>query len=101
MQEKLAKLNAKLDADSALGEKLFSLESSTDVQSLLKEQGMEFSLEEISTIKDAVLKSVNKSTGGELSDEDLADVAGGTTVQQIGNTIERLTDLVVVCGRRW
>lgn len=101
MQEKLATLNAKLDADSALAEKLFSLENPTDVQSLLKEQGLEFSLEEISTIKDAVVKAVSKSTSGELSDEDLEDVAGGTVGQQVDQFIYKLTNFITVGGRRW
>ncbi|MGI6490969.1 MAG: Nif11-like leader peptide family natural product precursor [Pelotomaculum sp.] len=47
MEERLAQLQAKLEADKELGEKLFSLETPEEVQGLLKEQGLDFSIEEI------------------------------------------------------
>jgi hypothetical protein len=54
MEQKLAQLQAKLEADGNLGEKLFSLETPKEVQSFLREQGIEFSLEEINTLRDAL-----------------------------------------------
>ena len=47
MEEKLTQLQAKLESETSFGEKLFSLESSEEVQSYLKENGLDFSLEEI------------------------------------------------------
>lgn len=78
MEKKLAQLKDKFEADSALAEKLFSMENPADVQSLLKEQGLEFSLEEIAALKDAIVKYMAKGQSGELTDEALEDVAGGT-----------------------
>jgi predicted ribosomally synthesized peptide with nif11-like leader len=74
MEQKLAQLQAKLEADGSLGEKLFALETPEEVQSLLKEQGIEFSLEEIDVLRKALVKTAEK---GELADEDLEGVAGG------------------------
>lgn len=74
MEQKLAQLKAKLEADGSFGEKLFALETPEEVQSLLKGQGIEFSLEEIDMLRKALVKTAEK---GELTDEDLEDVAGG------------------------
>ena len=76
MEQKLAQLQAKIEADKGLGEKLFSLENPEDVQNLLKEQGIDFSLEEIDMLKQALVKVLEKDESGELSDDDLEDVAG-------------------------
>jgi predicted ribosomally synthesized peptide with nif11-like leader len=80
MEEKIKQLQAKLEADQSLGEKLFTLETPEEVQDFLKEQGLDFSLAEINEIRDALVKLAEKaqaSPDGELSDADLEDVAGG------------------------
>ena len=90
MEQKLAQLQAKIEADKSLAEKLLSQENPQDVQSLLKEQGLEFSLEEINSLRDILVKLAQKGENGELSDEDLEDVAGGiaatTTIAAISAT---------------
>ena len=53
------------------------METPEEVKSFLQEQGMEFSLEEINTLRDGIVKAAQKAENGELSDEDLEDVAGG------------------------
>lgn len=78
MEKRIAQLKDKFEANSALTEKLFSLENPADVLNLLKEQGLEFSLEEIAALKDAIVKFMAKGESGELTDETLEDVAGGT-----------------------
>jgi predicted ribosomally synthesized peptide with nif11-like leader len=83
MEQKLAQLQAKLEADGNLGEKLFSLETPKEVQSFLREQGIEFSLEEINTLRDALVRVAQKGENGELSDEALEDVAGGIAATTI------------------
>ncbi len=83
MEQKLAQLYTKLEADKSLGEKLFSLETPEEVQGLLKEQGIEFTLDEINEIKEALAKSIAKAGSGELSDEDLENVAGGGVITAI------------------
>jgi predicted ribosomally synthesized peptide with nif11-like leader len=83
MEERLAQLQAKLEADKGLGEKLFSLETPEEVQGLLKEQGLDFSIEEIGVLKEALVKAVAKGDGSELSDADLEDVAGGSVTATV------------------
>ena len=77
MEERLTRLQAKLEADPGLGEELFSLETAEEVQGFLRELELEFSIEEINMIRDVLVKVLEKSNDGELSDEDLEEVAGG------------------------
>jgi predicted ribosomally synthesized peptide with nif11-like leader len=83
MEERLQQLKEKAEADSSLGEKLLSQDTPEAVQSLLKAEGLEFSLEEIMTLRDALVKYVEKRQGGELSDADLEEVAGGMSIPLI------------------
>ncbi len=84
MEERLTRLQAKLEADPSLGEKLFSLETAEEVQSFLRGLELEFSLEEINELRDVLVKALEKTQNGELSDEDLEDVAGGLIITLIG-----------------
>lgn len=77
MEQKLNQLQAKIEADQSFVEKLFSLENPEEVQSLLKEEGLEFTLDEINMFREALVKTIAKGEGAELSDEDLEEVAGG------------------------
>lgn len=77
MEQKLNQLRAKMETDQSFVEKLFSLEKPEEVQGLLKEEGMDFSLEEINMVKEALVKIIGKGENAELSDEDLEEVAGG------------------------
>ncbi len=86
MEERLSKLQAKLEADPSLAEKLLSLETAEEVQGFLRGLELEFSLEEINMLRDGIVKVVEKGnigTNGELSDEDLEDVAGGVVVAAV------------------
>lgn len=88
MEERLLQLQAKIEADASLAEKLFTLETPEEVQSLLKEEGLDFSLDEILVLKNALVKQLAKgSEGGELSDDDLEDVAGGIAVTTVAGII--------------
>lgn len=107
MEEKLLLLKEKIEADSSLGEKLFNLETEEEVQSFLKDQGLDFTLEEISVLRKAVIKTQEK---GELSDEDLEEVAGGivvttsvvaTTAAVVGATASVGAMVHNVSNRRW
>ena len=86
MEEKLKQLQAKLEADVNLVEKIFNQETPEQVQAVLKEEGLEFSLEEINQLKEFVVKALEKTSeaDGELSDEDLEDVAGGIVFTAAG-----------------
>lgn len=77
MEERLTLLQAKLEADPSLGEKLFSLETAEEVQGFLRELELEFSIEEINMLRDEMVEILAKTKNGELSDEDLEEVAGG------------------------
>ena len=95
MEQKLAQLYTKLEADKSLGEKLFSLETPEEVQSLLKEQGIEFNLDEINMIKEALAKSIAKAGSGELSDEDLENVAGGVDPSLVIEGVVKIGELII------
>ena len=95
MEQKLAQLYTKLEADKSLGEKLFSLETPEEVQSLLKEQGIEFNLDEINVIKEELAKFIAKAGSGELSDEDLENVAGGADPSVIIEGIVKIGELII------
>lgn len=101
METKLNQLNQKLEADKGLVEKIVSLETADEVQKFLNSQGLEFSLEEINTLKDALVKAAAKSGSGELSDTDLEDVAGGSVGSVIDSVIDTIGNAVKIFGRRW
>lgn len=101
MEENLAQLHAKLEADPTLAGKLFALETPEEVQSLLKEQGLEFSLDEIHTFKDALVKAAARQNSGELSDEDLEDVAGGSFKREAQQLYNYVGNYIKIGGHRW
>ena len=84
-------------SDEAFVKNLFELESAGEVQAALKEKGIEFSEEEIISIRDFLLKveesditkeQLEKWTvqleDGELSEEELENVAGGIVLETVG-----------------
>ena len=107
MQEKINQLNKKFEADQAFVENLFNLESAQEVQGFLKNQGLDFTLEEIDAFKNALIKTTQKD---ELSDDDLAEVAGGfvlttgmiaTTAAVIGGTSTSAGFIHTITRSRW
>lgn len=68
--------------DEAFLEKLLNLESDTEVQAFLAENGVELSLTEIASIK-AGIESRLAADDAELSEDDLENVAGGADVADI------------------
>ncbi|MEN1761404.1 MULTISPECIES: Nif11-like leader peptide family RiPP precursor [Anoxynatronum] len=77
MEEKLKWLFRKLEAEEQLAEKLFQQETPEEVQVLLKENSLEMTIEEIIAARDILNRTVAPSEAGELSEEDLDNVAGG------------------------
>ena len=84
-------------SDEAFVKGLFELESAAEVQAALKEKGIEFSEEEITSIRDFLLKveegditkeQLEKWTvqleDGELSEKELEIVAGGIALETVG-----------------
>lgn len=80
MEEKLTKLQAKIEGDQTFAEKLIALETPEEVQNLLKAEGLDFTFEDINMLREALLKTLSKGENGELSDADLEEVAGGFAV---------------------
>ena len=68
--------------DEAFLEKLLNLESDTEVQTLLAENGLELTLAEIASIKTGI-ESRLSSDSEDLSEDDLENVAGGADVAKI------------------
>ena len=83
MEERLTQLQAKLEADPSLAEKLFSLETAEAVQGFLHEMELEFSIEEINMLREEMVEILAKTKNGELSDGDLEEVAGGLLVTSL------------------
>ncbi|MEN1761408.1 MULTISPECIES: hypothetical protein [Anoxynatronum] len=77
MEDKMMLLKQKLEADEKLAEKLFQLETAEEVQVLLKDNDVEMTLEEINTVREALIKAMERSEESELSEEDLEEVTGG------------------------
>ena len=88
-EEKLQEL---LLNESFTGE-LENLKNAEEVQAVLKNYGVDMTLEEINELGDLcenVLKQMNNDKNDELSEEDLSSVAGGTqrvTDQQMQNLL--------------
>lgn len=85
---------------------LLELETGEEVQKALADKGLEFSLEEISLIKE---KLANPDAGEELSDDDLENVAGGSvTLATVGAVVGIVSGVVSLASavhkwtrRRW
>ena len=86
MEQKLFQLKAKIEADNSLVEKLFSLETPEEVQSLLKAEGLDFTVEEINAVREVLVKMLEKNSS-ELSDDELANVAGGSVLGAVGTVV--------------
>ena len=63
-----------LFSDEAFVASVLALDTPEEVQAALKERGLDVTLEEI----DAIQKALVKKADGELADDDLEDVAGGS-----------------------
>ncbi|MEN1761397.1 Nif11-like leader peptide family RiPP precursor [Anoxynatronum sibiricum] len=77
MLEKMKQMQAKMEANPELVEKLTRQESPEEVQAVLKEVGLDFTEEEVEQLG-ALLAKQMKAIQGELSEDDLDGVAGGT-----------------------
>jgi predicted ribosomally synthesized peptide with nif11-like leader len=83
MEEKVKQFMETLKANEELAEKVFSKETAEEVQVVLKEAGYDFSVEEIMESREYVTKALEEKAEGELSDDDLENVAGGHSVGDV------------------
>jgi len=76
MKEKMTQIFQLLDSEEGLAEKLFMLEEAEEAQAMLSERGLEVSIEELTEFRNAMQAYANKNEG-DLTDEELEEVAGG------------------------
>lgn len=78
MNERIEMFFKKLADDKEFGGKIFKEENrAEDVQRIAKEAGIELALEEVNEAKELIMKAYDTQNEGELSEEDLENVAGG------------------------
>ena len=66
-------------SDEAFAKSLIEMETPEDVQTALKEKGVDLSIEDIKAIQNILVNQED----GELSEDDLENVAGGVDVDKI------------------
>jgi predicted ribosomally synthesized peptide with nif11-like leader len=89
MNENVKMFNEKMSSDMVFAEKLFSLATPEELQGHLKKNGMEFTIEEMTSLKNIMVEQVAKEKGVELSDADLDGVAGGGFLRDLGGAFTR------------
>lgn len=78
MNERMEMFFKKLAEDQEFAKAVFKEENKAeDVQAIAQEAGLELSLDDIMKAKDMIIEAIEKQKEGELSDEDLENVAGG------------------------
>ncbi|SMP57897.1 Nif11-like leader peptide family RiPP precursor [Anoxynatronum buryatiense] len=82
MLEKMNQMQAKMEANPELVKKLTQQEDPKEVQAVLKEAGLDFTEEEVDQLG-ALMAQQMKDMQGELSEEDLEVVAGGTAEMKV------------------
>ena len=90
-----------LFSDEVFMESLLELETPEGVQKALSDKGLDLNLEEITTIRDALLNNE-----GELSDGQLESISGGSVAGIVANILNDIVMPVVtfpaaVFRRRW
>ncbi|NPV91237.1 MAG: Nif11-like leader peptide family natural product precursor [Firmicutes bacterium] len=91
-------------SDEVFVKNLLALETPGEVQAALRNKGLDFTVEDIVKIKDAVAKKQN--AGEELSDEDLEGVAGGSVGEIVDGVIVFAGNMISFLGneistRKW
>lgn len=78
MKEKLEKLTELLKTDESLAKELFSITDAADAQKWISEHGIDMTLDEVKDFGAHMKKLLSaRNEEGELSDEQLHQVAGG------------------------
>ncbi|MDD4587166.1 MAG: hypothetical protein PHC60_02080 [Heliobacteriaceae bacterium] len=104
MEERVKQLCAKLEADGEWSDKLFSRETVAEAQTVLKEAGLEFSLAELEYLRGLVIRTLEKGTGGKLSDDELEGVVSGSIAANcvaIGVLAGAASAVDQISNRRW
>lgn len=80
-EESLIKFLAKLGEDEEFAKNVFRTKEKENVQKLAKEACLELSLEEINQAKKILRKVMTNQPEGELSEDELENVAGGSIIE--------------------
>ncbi|NPV91233.1 MAG: Nif11-like leader peptide family natural product precursor [Firmicutes bacterium] len=83
-------------SDEVFVKNLLALETPEEVQAALQKKGVDLTVEDIVKIRDLIAK---KQNAGELSDEDLEGVAGGTFNEFVGEIIIATGEYVSSIGK--
>ena len=84
-------------ADEEFVTALFALDTAEEAQAMLKDKGIEMTLDEVKRLPDAM--AMARTSEGELSEDDLEDVSGGSTWPWL---IRIITPIIpVLPGIRW
>lgn len=86
MKESIEKLFTKMKEDKEFAEKILQQKEREKVIEIAKAEGINITLEDIDEANAIIQKSVNmqqSQTEGELSEEELENVAGGTLVSAV------------------
>ena len=91
MDERVSKLK-ELIANEDFAKELFGKQTAEEAQALLKDNGVEFTLDEVNQIGDGIrIIAKSQAAGGELSEDDLKSVSGGVDMgdiaQDVGETL--------------
>ena len=77
----------KVFSDEEFVKEVAVLSDPVEIQAVLKAKGIDLSIEEIQKIGDAVKKMQAENPGGELSLDQLDEVAGGSIIVTIGYAV--------------
>ena len=91
MDERVSKLK-ELIANEDFAKELFGKQTAEEAQALLKDNGVEFTLDEVNQIGDGIrIIAKKQAEGGELSEADLESVSGGVDMsglaEDVGETL--------------
>ena len=78
MQKATEFLLKKMKEDKAFAEKVLAQTEKEKVIEIAKNEGIELTLENIDEVNEVLTQAVSKQAEGELSEEELENVAGGT-----------------------
>ena len=78
MQKATELLLKKLNEDKAFAEKVIAQTETEKVIEIAKNEGIELTIENIDEVNEILRQAISKQTEGELSEEELENVAGGT-----------------------
>ncbi|MBU1109475.1 MAG: Nif11-like leader peptide family RiPP precursor [Candidatus Riflebacteria bacterium] len=91
MEKKLKQVMELLNKNEQLTKELFTQETPEGAQKVLKNAGVDFTVDEIKHVG-KLINQMLENKGRELSEDELTNVAGGGVYQNIGSAVGKLID---------